>query len=391
MLIVNSDSELTISNVDPGTATTDSISISAYDANVILKDVNIDCSSNSEQAVLIDNGTNANITLQGTNTIRGGDGYSAINVHKEASLVITGESTGSLEVFGGAFGAGIGSSEADDSGKIIIDGGIVTATGGIGAAGIGGGISGSGTEIIINGGTVTATGGTGAAGIGGGIMGGGSGDITINCGIVTAIGGNGGIIEGFSFGNGSGIGSGGGMDSETVGAVGGINITPYATIYASPGQTENYGGQAIGFGGYYDEGNPGEPFVQNQSSPEYYEPENPELVTPVTPVIVEDAGEDLGCYITIKAGDVTAALRYTTFNGVVMLSSPDAATLERLLASGADTLIIDLCSVSAAEKLVIPESLVSGNINTVVAVFAERTVSVLSSELIVNGYVLENK
>lgn len=133
-----------------------------------------------------------NLTLEGTNTLVGLDEGAGIEVEKEATLVITENSTGSLEAVGGAYGAaGIGgkgtaSDEGADkncrTGTIIIKGGSITAEGGAyqipqtkdyeGGAGIGTGHYGIGGTIKILGGTIKATGGkqTGA-GIGGGMSG----------------------------------------------------------------------------------------------------------------------------------------------------------------------------------------------------------------------------
>ena len=133
-----------------------------------------------------------NLTLKGTNTLVGLDEGAGIEVEKDATLVITEQSKGSLQAVGGAYGAaGIGgkgtaSDEGADNncrtGTIIIKGGTIEAEGGAyrisqsmdyyGGAGIGTGRYGIGGTIKILGGTITAEGGkqTGA-GIGGGMSG----------------------------------------------------------------------------------------------------------------------------------------------------------------------------------------------------------------------------
>ena len=133
-----------------------------------------------------------NLTLEGTNKLVGLDEGAGIEVEKNATLVITEQSSGSLRAVGGAYGAaGIGgkgtaSDEGADkncrTGTIIIKGGSITAEGGAyqipktkdydGGAGIGTGRYGIGGTIKILGGTITAKGGkqTGA-GIGGGMSG----------------------------------------------------------------------------------------------------------------------------------------------------------------------------------------------------------------------------
>ena len=134
-----------------------------------------------------------NLTLEGKNTLLGLDEGAGIEVEKNATLVITEQSKGSLRAVGGAYGAaGIGGragstgyegeNEEYGTGKIIIKGGTIEAVGGDwwvradnyhGGAGIGTGLYGIGGTIKILGGTITAEGGrqTGA-GIGGGTGGG---------------------------------------------------------------------------------------------------------------------------------------------------------------------------------------------------------------------------
>ena len=133
-----------------------------------------------------------NLTLEGTNKLVGLDEGAGIEVEKDATLVITEQSKGSLRVVGGAYGAaGIGGNAGSTdsegtnygTGKIIIKGGTISADGGAywvpqtrdyeGGAGIGTGRYGIGGTIKILGGRITAEGGkqTGA-GIGGGAGGG---------------------------------------------------------------------------------------------------------------------------------------------------------------------------------------------------------------------------
>ena len=122
---------------------------------------------------------------------------------------------GTVTATGGDHSAGIGGGSSGSGGTIMISGGMVTATGGDYSAGIGGGSSGSGGTITISGGTVNATGGDMSAGIGGG-EGGGGGTITIGGGTVTATGGN----------NGVGIGGGAGGEAAT------MTIDKMATVIA---------------------------------------------------------------------------------------------------------------------------------------------------------------
>ena len=107
------------------------------------------------------------------------DEGAGIEVEKNATLVITEQSKGSLKAVGGAYGAaGIGGragstgyegeNEEYGTGKIIIKGGTIEAVGGDwwvradnyhGGAGIGTGLYGIGGTIKILGGTITAEGG----------------------------------------------------------------------------------------------------------------------------------------------------------------------------------------------------------------------------------------
>ena len=129
-----------------------------------------------------------------------------------------------------SYGAGIGGGYEIVCGKIIIQGGIITATGGKWAAGIGGGPDAIWGDITISGGEVTAQGGNNAAGIGSGDCGGesGCGNISITGGTVIANGGE----------NGAGIGSGFGYDSDPsilYSYCGNINISG-GTITATGGK-----------------------------------------------------------------------------------------------------------------------------------------------------------
>lgn len=142
--------------------------------------------------ILLKGKAKLNLTVQGKNSLAGTYSGAGIGVEKDATLVITEQSEGSLKAVGGAYGAaGIGGSAGStgyegrklETGTIIIKGGTIEAEGGAyrvsysmdhhGGAGIGTGRYGIGGTIEILGGTITAEGGkeTGA-GIGGGTGGG---------------------------------------------------------------------------------------------------------------------------------------------------------------------------------------------------------------------------
>ncbi len=190
--------------------------------NITFQDLNL---TDAEVGVMP--GAAMNLTISGTNKIAA---YIAgIYVPVGAALVITEQSTGSLDVSGTGAGAGIGGACVDISdptgwrdgdpncGTVIINGGTINATGGSSCAGIGGGrtddVPGNGGNVTINGGTVTATGGSdqagnyGGAGIGGGSNGesGNGGRLTINGGHVTLAPGqyNSAYSTAYGFGRGS--------------------------------------------------------------------------------------------------------------------------------------------------------------------------------------------
>ena len=129
------------------------------------------------------------VTVYGTVTLNLREGRTltcsqGITVAEGNTLIIRGDGALTANAFGSACGgAGIGAASGN-AGKIIIDGGIITATAGPDGAGIGGGLNGNGGTVVINGGTVEAMGGNYAAGIGGGAYGAGE-SITIRGGTVS--------------------------------------------------------------------------------------------------------------------------------------------------------------------------------------------------------------
>lgn len=160
---------------------------------------------------------------------------------------------GILETNGAADAAGIGGDSGESNGSITVYGGRVTAQGGENAAGIGGGTGGDGSFITIHGGDVTAkaaegdeehTEYSGGAGIGGGSRGNGS-NITINGGTVTAQGAGGytSSVDGQQkITNGGGAGIGGGNRGE------GTNIRINGGMVNALGAES--GGAGIGGGTY---------------------------------------------------------------------------------------------------------------------------------------------
>lgn len=172
------------------------ITIDNVTVDLTIKDVTIQSEGASGwnlAGIYLKGNAQLNLTLEGKNILLGLEHGAGIEVEKDATLVITEQSEGSLKAVGGAGGAaGIGgkagstgsegAKEEYGTGKIIIKGGTIEAEGGAywvyaynyhGGAGIGTGLYGIGGIIEILGGTITAKGGkeTGA-GIGGGAGGG---------------------------------------------------------------------------------------------------------------------------------------------------------------------------------------------------------------------------
>ncbi|MED9902667.1 MAG: InlB B-repeat-containing protein [Lachnospiraceae bacterium] len=285
VLTVNDGANLTISMADNTATTSDRIVIAeSATATITLDGVEIstgattsaiDLSASSNLTLILSAGSDNN--LQINNWVSEETNAACIHVPTGTKLTIqcagkddndhtcSESSCGKLSAKGNYTGAGIGGSQSESCGTVIIDGGIVTATGGISAAGIGGGDHGSGGDITINGGIVTAaTAGIGAAGIGGAGSNGSGGKVTITGGIVTAtgdgcaagIGGGymsaggtviitGGVVTAtlVTSGGGNGAGIGGGQDAEngTFSTSDGSN-TGNAVIFAS----SNLAGNEIG-------------------------------------------------------------------------------------------------------------------------------------------------
>lgn len=202
------------------------------DATVILKDVTIDASTGTRKSAagIVCEG-NATIILQGTNNITGDDGYPAIQAGGQGTtLTIASENSGSLTATGGFDGAGIGSNENHDCGKIEINGGTITANGGDYGAGIGSGNNRSCGDIIIKNSTITAKGGDGgAAGIGTGYF---ESDNTGKCGNIVIIDSTV-TATGYSEHSGSGADIGEGASEDVGAAVCGDIIISGSKVTAS--------------------------------------------------------------------------------------------------------------------------------------------------------------
>lgn len=195
-----------------------SISVTAGEHDVEIKNINIARSGENDYAFCVLKTAKAKLILTGENHLVPGTYCAGVEIAINASLTIEGDgilytqseiesgigggsgrSNGTLTINSGTiyatggldgYGSGIGGGSSGGGGTITINGGNIVAVGGEYGAGIGGGMLGNGGKITINGGTVTATGGTKAAGIGGGFTANG-GTVVINGGSVKATGGEG--------------------------------------------------------------------------------------------------------------------------------------------------------------------------------------------------------
>ena len=276
------DTNTVITNNNKNTASSNTVTIEAKDKDdkveVKLDNVNIDTSKQNKAAVSVTGSGNTTIELDGSNTLKSGNGHAGLEHNKtdtsgELTIQDNNKDGGSLKATGGQFGAGIGGAGVNDA-QVKITGGKITATGGEFGAGIGGGFKGSG-DVTITGGEIHANGGSYSAGIGGGeyssgkvtISGGeitatgsylgagigggekGSGDVTITGGEITANGGS----------YGAGIGGGKGVylasDKKIHGGDGKVTITGGKITATSKSFGAGIGGGSNGSGDVTIEGN----------------------------------------------------------------------------------------------------------------------------------------
>ena len=161
------DTNTVITNNNKNTASSNTVTIEAKDKDdkveVKLDNVNIDTSKQNKAAVSVTGSGNTTIELDGSNTLKSGNGYAGLEHNKtdtSGELTIQdNDKNGSLKAAGGKYGAGIGGAGAANDAQVKITGGKITATGGEYSSG----------KVTIEGNTeVNAAGGTGGAGIGGG-------------------------------------------------------------------------------------------------------------------------------------------------------------------------------------------------------------------------------
>ena len=154
-------------------------------AKVTLSNVNIETTSDAAVSV----SGNVELVIAGKNILQSGTDHAGVEkADDDGTLTISGP--GTLEAYGGNWGAGIGSGSEKGCSNIVIESGTITAKGGVLGAGIGGGQHAAGQNITIRDGNVTAIPGSEAAGIGGGCRGDGR-NITIESGTVYSRSGGG--------------------------------------------------------------------------------------------------------------------------------------------------------------------------------------------------------
>ena len=182
------------------------------DTTVTIKDVNIDVSPKGGAAMAVQGEGDTTLKLEGNNTLKSGNGHAGVEKNDNTSsgeLTITADNNqNTLMAVGGSGGAGIGSANYNNTSKLGITGGTITATGGKYSAGIGGGIGGN-ADVTITGNAVIkkAQGNYNGAGIGGGGVGNGTVTISGNAVVEEAVGGT-------SERGGAGIGGGGWKDGD---------------------------------------------------------------------------------------------------------------------------------------------------------------------------------
>jgi hypothetical protein len=178
-------SDLVVTTNNDETVNTLTIEGGTIGAKVTLSNVKIETTSNAAVSV----SGNVELVIEGKNTLQSGTDHAGVEkADDNGTLTISG--SGTLEAYGGYWGAGIGSGSEKGCSNIVIESGTITAKGGALGAGIGGGQHAAGQNITIRDGNVTAIPGSEAAGIGGGCRGDGR-NITIEGGTVYSRSGGG--------------------------------------------------------------------------------------------------------------------------------------------------------------------------------------------------------
>ena len=238
------------------------ITVQDSEANIDLSDVTINVSdSDYVCAFMVSSGSNANITLSGTNTLTSGASRAGLEVPDGAEVTIDGDDSAELTASGGSGiynsciggGAGIGGAggidgTGGDAGIIKITAGTIAAYGGAGSDG-----DNSGSYNGAGGGSGFGGGG-GSGGSFSNFSGGNGGNIEISNSTITNARGGAGGRSSFSGGGGAGFG-GGGAGASLIGGGGGgaggdIKISNSIIADTSGGiGFNNRGGIGVGGGG----------------------------------------------------------------------------------------------------------------------------------------------
>ena len=175
-LTINTDKGITIQNQDPNQATSDVIAVKyGVAADITLAGVNVDCPGTENPAFLIEDNSNADVTItladRSNNILSGGTGKPGLqrNSVNDNKLIITcqkaneadhicDENCGNLKVAGNGNSAGIGGSGQHIVGNLSILGGNITVSADNGA-GIGNGYRSENRQktIDISGGNIDAS------------------------------------------------------------------------------------------------------------------------------------------------------------------------------------------------------------------------------------------
>jgi hypothetical protein len=120
-----------------GSSDTNAVNITGGTHNILIENLNIDVQSISRKCAFNIQSSSVRLILLGQNSLKSGEAQAGLRVAHDSTLLITDQSTGSLESAGGSHyyygGAGIGSNGDDTPelcGDIVIQGGTIRAAGG---------------------------------------------------------------------------------------------------------------------------------------------------------------------------------------------------------------------------------------------------------------------
>ena len=168
VVVINENGDYVIGADDNAPVDIDGIS-----GNITLSDANISAAGRS--AIVVKNNAEVTFILEGFSTISGDENAYSCGIEVEYGSKVSFSGEGTLNVYGGQWGAAIGSYGTDINipfeervqvGEITIDSGNINAYAGRRGAGIGAGYHVNGNLITINGGVIHAYGKECGAGIG---------------------------------------------------------------------------------------------------------------------------------------------------------------------------------------------------------------------------------